>query len=241
VSNRSDRNSASFGIVFDGDDTLWRTEQLYDDARSAAAAIVSESCLDASAWETLERHIDVENVAVLGHSVERFPRSCAEAYQKLCETVGRIPDTSVAERIRQAARSAFLRPAPPIDGANETLSTLRSRGHRLALLTKGDESVQARRIEQSGLRQYFDLVRIVSEKSAAEIKKVVTLLGRQPGSSWMVGNSIRSDILPALEAGLRAIWIEAHVWEYERLHERTLDNRVVIVRQLPDLLKVITI
>jgi putative hydrolase of the HAD superfamily len=227
------------GIVFDGDDTLWSTEQLYDEARSAAAAVVFEAGLNATEWDSLERRIDVENVAAFGHTAERFPTSCVQAYYELCREARRTPDISVAQRVREAARSVFTRRAPLVAGAIETLSAFRARGHRLALLTKGDEAVQEQRIEQSGLRPYFDLVRIVPEKSPDVIKAVVASLGVDARSAWMVGNSVRSDVLPALEAGLRAVWIDAHVWEYERSHDHLVDDRVFTIRQLGDLPEVI--
>lgn len=75
-------------IIFDGDDTLWHTERLYDDARQRARSIVEASGLDGQKWEKLERQIDVTNVERLGHSIERFPASCIEAYELLCRLVG---------------------------------------------------------------------------------------------------------------------------------------------------------
>jgi putative hydrolase of the HAD superfamily len=233
------RTQAPIGIVFDGDDTLWSTEMLYDEARSAAAEVVLKAGLDAGEWESLERRLDVENVSAFGHSVERFPTSCVQAYNELCQRARVTPDISVAQRVREAASTVFTRRAPLVAGAIETLSAFRARGHRLALLTKGDEGVQERRIEQSGLRPYFDLVRIVPDKSADVIKAVVTSLGVDTKSAWMVGNSVRSDVLPALDAGLRAVWIDAHVWEYERSHDHLVDHRVLTIRQLADLPEVI--
>jgi putative hydrolase of the HAD superfamily len=221
--------------VFDGDDTLWSTEQLYDQARCAAAEIVLEAGLDAAAWDTMERRIDVGNVAVLGHTVERFPTSCVQAYYELCRLARRAPHSSVAERVREIARTAFTRPAPLVSAAKETLLALHAQGYRLALLTKGDETVQERRIEQSGLRPYFDLIQIVPEKSASVIKAVVALLGVETRCAWMVGNSVRSDVMPALDAGLRAVWIDAHVWEYERAHDHLVDDRVLRIGRLSDL------
>lgn len=227
------------GIVFDGDDTLWSTEQLYDEARSSAAGVVFKAGLNASKWDSLERRIDVENVAAFGHTIERFPTSCVQAYYELCQEAQRAPDVSVAQQVREAASTVFARRAPLVAGAIETLSTFRARGHRLALLTKGDRSVQEQRIEQSGLRPYFDLVQIVPEKSPDVIKAVVASLGVDARSAWMVGNSVRSDVLPALEAGLRAVWIDAHVWDYERSHDHLVDDRVITIRKLGDLPEVI--
>src|ERR1700722_1035885 len=81
-----------FGVVFDGDDTLWSTEQLYDEARSRARRIVSDAGIDGAAWEERERQIDVRNVAKFGFSTTRFPTSCVQAYEELCRTTGRNVD-----------------------------------------------------------------------------------------------------------------------------------------------------
>lgn len=233
------RRSGPVGVVFDGDDTLWSTEPLYDDARQAAAAVVSGAGLDPVAWEGLERQIDVQNAATLGHSAERFPTSCVQAYRELCDLNHHPFDARVATTIRETAAAVFHRQAPLMPGVRETLSALRGRGYKLALLTKGDEIVQERRIEHSGLRLYFDVVRIVSEKTSEVIKAVVKDLGVDPASAWMVGNSMRSDVLPALAAGIQAVWINAHVWEYERSHDHLVDDRVLALDRLVDLPTVI--
>ena len=189
----------------------------------------------------LERRIDVANVAVLGYSMERFPTSCVLAYEEVCRVEGRTSETSVADRIRYAARSVFVRTPPLVPGARETLTCLRARGVRLALLTKGDPELQARRIEHSGLRDLFHIVRLVLEKSPATIRSVVASLGVNTESAWMVGNSIRSDILPAIAAGIRGVWINAHVWEYERAHDHLVDERVITISRLVDVLDLVAV
>src|SRR5713101_3368395 len=99
----------TLGVIFDGDDTLWSTEQLYDDARSDARGVVANLGLDGAVWEELERRIDVQNVAKFGYSTKRFPTSCVQAYEELCKNVGRAPDAAIAEQIRCVAESVFHR------------------------------------------------------------------------------------------------------------------------------------
>ena len=229
-----------FGVVFDGDDTLWSTEKLYDDARSRAREVVAESGVDAERWEECERRMDVQNVDKLGYSMERFPASCVQAYEELCRSTGRAADADTVNRVREAARSVFERDPPLVSGARETLTFLRTRGARLALLTKGDPELQSRRIERSGLRELFDVIQIVPEKSPAVIRDVVAALGVDVGSAWMVGNSMRSDVLPAIDAGLRAVQIAAHVWEYERAYDHVAADRVITTSRLADIPALIT-
>jgi putative hydrolase of the HAD superfamily len=227
------------GVVFDGDDTLWSTEQLYDYARSRARNIVVEGGLDGDEWEQLERDLDVQNVAALGFSVDRFPSSCVEAYEDLCRRTGVRKDPSISTRVREAASSVFELVPPLVPGARETLISLRRQGIRLALLTKGAPEVQFRRIESSGLKGYFDLIRVVAEKTPDVIREVLESLEVSADSAWMVGNSVRSDIVPAIETGMHAIWVKAHVWEYERVFDHVIDGRVataVDLRQVAELI-----
>lgn len=225
-------------IVFDGDDTLWLTERLYDEARAHARELVEAAGLDGETWEQLERDIDVRNVGRFGHSAERFPTSCMEAYAELSGTEGG-PDPEVLENVGAAARSVFTRRAPLIESARETLTELRDRGYRLALLTKGDPGVQRRRVEESGLAPLFDAVEIVERKTPQAIRELLGRLDAEPERALSVGNSVRSDILPSLEAGLQAVWIDAHVWEYEREHDGLADQDVVEIENLAELLKVV--
>ncbi|HSS50952.1 MAG TPA: HAD hydrolase-like protein, partial [Thermoanaerobaculia bacterium] len=155
--------------------------------------------------------------------------------EEVCRQKGGAPDSLVAEWVRRAASSVFAYAPSVVSGARETLTLLRARGTRLGLLTKGDHQVQHHRIEQSGLSDLFDVIQIVHEKTPATIQDVVTSLGVEPGSAWMVGNSVRSDVLPAIKAGLKAVWINAHVWEYERTHDHLVDDRVITATSLTEL------
>jgi putative hydrolase of the HAD superfamily len=224
----------TLGVIFDGDDTLWSSEQLYDDARSEARRIVSQCGLDGGFWEERERVLDVQNVSRLKYSKQRFPSSCVQAYEEICRGVGRSVDERTVEEIGRTARSVFEKNPPLVAGVRETLCLLRSGGARLALLTKGDHDLQARRIEQSGLREFFHVIRIVPEKTPEIIREVVAALGVNSASAWMVGNSMRSDVVPALEAGLRAVRIPAHVWEHERSHDHLSPDGVITTPHLVD-------
>lgn len=227
-------------IVFDGDDTLWSTEQLYDEARRAARRLVEEAGNDGARWEELERRLDVENVETHGHSAERFPTSCVQAYKAVCREQELRADPAVAAAVAAAGRAVFEREAPLLPHARETLAQLRARGFRLALLTKGDSALQRRRVEQSGLAPLFDIVEVVDRKTPETIRSVLDDLGVDADSVLSVGNSIRSDILPSLAAGVRPVWIDAHVWEYEHHHDVLDDDRVLQVDDLSRLLEVAT-
>lgn len=218
-------------IVFDGDDTLWFVEPLYDDARDEAAAIVAAAGLDAHQWESLQRRLDVRYVPRLGVSSERFPKSCVEAYLRLARRSAHGANPSIGMLIRDAARSVFARVAKPVTGVSETLDLLRSH-FQITLLTKGEEGIQRKRITDAGLTETFDYVSIVPTKGEREFSEVLAAVRADPHSAWSVGNSLASDINPAIRIGMRAIWIDAPVWEYERRESRIADEECVIA---PDL------
>ena len=222
--------------VFDGDDTLWETERLYDDARRAARSVVEESGLFGNLWEQRQRLIDVENVRIFGFSPQRFPISCAQAYEVIGTGAGVKLDDAVGEAVYEAAASVFASPAPLVDGAEEILRSLAS-DWRLILLTKGAMEVQGRRIDDSGLADYFTELRIVDRKNEEVWSKIIEEFAIEPEASWSVGNSFHSDIQPAVSCGLSAIWIPAYVWEHEHeqadvvLPERTA--RLSSLREVP--------
>lgn len=225
-------------IIFDGDDTLWLTERLYDDARQRARQIVERTGLDGSEWERVERRLDVANVERLGHSIERFPTSCVQAYAALCADLGRPVDPVVQMDILHAARQVFEDDAPLVPNAHRVLVSLANHGFRLGLLTKGDPQVQQRRIDRSGLRDLFDDIRVVDSKTGTEIALMVDRLGVPPAQVLSVGNSIRSDVFPSLAAGVQPIWVDAHVWEYEKDHPGLPDG-VLEAHDLSDVLRLV--
>jgi putative hydrolase of the HAD superfamily len=218
-------------VVFDGDDTLWWTEPLYDMARSHARERVAQTGLDGAAWEALERTLDVRNVAQFGFGRERFPTSCVGAYEQLTWSTRRVVDPTVSDEIWAIADSVFAGPAPVVEGAVDVIETLAAIVP-LALLTRGDPEVQELRIEHSGLAQWFKRIDIVREKSSERFASVLRGIQAAPSRSWSVGNSRRSDIDPALSIGMHAIWIDAHVWEYERAAGHETHERLHIAREL---------
>lgn len=202
-------------VILDGDDTLWRTEHLYDDARAAAARVVARAGIDPQAWERQQRAIDVLNAQTMGLSRQRFPLSCMQAYVLCVDSAGLQYSESVAEEVGQAAREVFAKPAATFPESAAVLGALWPT-RRLVLLTQGDVEIQQWRVETSGLAEWFDVIEIVEHKDEEVLAALVARLGATAPDCWMVGNSLRSDIRPAVACGMRAIWVDAHVWEHER-------------------------
>lgn len=202
-------------LIFDADDTLWETQSLYEKSKKDFLARMEKVKFARRESIDLFESIDRRNVERFGFSRRRFPQSMIDTYRALCLAHDRRIDRSVAQRIRRAGERVFQATPRLLKGARETLSKLRARGLRMVLATKGDRAVQVRRIAQSGLRQFFERVYVLPEKGAKEFRQIVRAEKGDPSRSWSIGNSIRSDINPALAAGLNVIWVPRETWIYE--------------------------
>jgi putative hydrolase of the HAD superfamily len=209
-------------IVFDGDDTLWATEALYDEARASSGAIVEDLGLDPHRFDELQRQVDVTNVKRYGFSKVRFPTSSKEAYEALVAEAGLKAVPSVAQAVYRASARVFEVPAPLNPQARATLRQMKEQ-YRVTVRTKGDSWVQRKRLADSGLVPLLDGACIVDEKDSTSFKGMLTDLGTDVSSAWSVGNSYGSDVHPAVEVGMRALWIAAQVWA----HELSLSARVI--------------
>ncbi len=225
-------------VIFDGDDTLWLVEHLYDEARGAAAQIVTHAGLNASEWEALQRRIDVENVVRFGVRAERFPTSCVEAYRQVAVKAEAAVLPDVVGRIWKAAASVYERQATPVQDVDSVLNALRP-DCTLVLLTKGEDWVQRKRLADAGLEGRFDHVAITPAKYTAEFVRLLKRFNTDAQSAWSVGNSLASDINPALAIGMSAVWIDAHVWEHERRETTPVEGRLFVAERLSAVPKVI--
>jgi putative hydrolase of the HAD superfamily len=160
--------------------------------------------------------VDHVRVLLVGYGPLEFARSLAIAYGRLCRRHARPVVPEVTDAVLRIARVVTEHPVALLDGVAEALPRLGGRC-RLLLLTKGDREVQQAKLARSGLARFFEGVHVVAEKDAGVLRQLVADYGLRPEQVWMVGNSPRSDINPALEAGLGAIYIpRPNTWELER-------------------------
>jgi putative hydrolase of the HAD superfamily len=226
-------------VIFDGDDTLWITEPLYDEARLAAGRVVAAAGFNVASWDRVQREVGVRNVAVLGLGPDRFPTSCVQALEQLAGLDHRTVTDQVRRSVWSAAASVFDQPAPLAPHAHIALEQLRPCFH-LALLTKGDHEVQSKRVAESGLGDFFEEIVIVEKKDAFAFGRLAESFDVLPERAWSVGNSLRSDILPALEAGLHGVLVDAHVWEFERFERHHVPEGIPVLDDLGMLSTVLT-
>jgi putative hydrolase of the HAD superfamily len=198
-------------IAFDADDTLWDNEYLYTQAKEKFIRLLSE-CHEPEECARRLDEIEMENVRHYGYGIKSFILSMIEAALELTE--GRVAAEKIAA-ILSFAREMLSAEVRLIDGVGETLASL-SQSYPLMLITKGDPAEQMRKIEDSGLGVYFRWVEVVADKSPAVYRAILERYGIPPQRFLMVGNSLRSDILPVLQIGGRAVLVPyANTWAHE--------------------------
>ncbi|RWD12773.1 MAG: HAD family hydrolase [Mesorhizobium sp.] len=183
-------------IGFDADDTLWQNEQFFRLTEKRFAGLLAEH---GEAEHISARLLEAErrNLAVYGFGIKGFTLSMIETAIEI--SGGRVPGSVVAE-ILAAGREMLSHPIEPLAHARETVEKLAG-SYRLVLITKGDLFDQERKLAQSGLGDLFDAVEIVSDKSATTYARIFSRHGDGPEKSMMVGNSLKSDVVPAIDAG----------------------------------------
>src|SRR5215813_11359405 len=212
-------------IAFDADDTLW---QVLD---------ILAHYHDQEEMERRMSETEIRNLEHYGYGIKGFTLSMIETAIELTE--GRISGVEIG-RIIELTREMFKAPVELLDGVEETLTTLAA-SHELMLITKGDLFEQQAKIARSGLSGHFGKIEIVPVKIRETYQSIVARHEISPHRFLMVGNSIRSDVLPVIEMGGRAVHIPYETtWEHEIVPEEELAGREFIrlahIRELPALI-----
>ncbi len=218
-----------YHLLLDADDTLWENNIYFEQAIHAFITFLNHSRLSR---EEVRAVLD-EMERLMGYGSANFTKSLVETYRRLTEKDLQEEDV---ERVRRFGEQIRSQPLQLLEGVRETLAYLSPR-HDLILLTKGDIEEQKLKVEQSGIEGFFRQVVIVLEKDLATYQRVISEVGVDPHHTWMVGNSPRSDINPALAAGLNAVYIpHPHTWRLE--HEEvasTGEGRLLTLSSFADL------
>jgi putative hydrolase of the HAD superfamily len=219
-------------LIFDADDTLWENNIYFERAFEAFVDFLDHSSLTPSQIRDILNEIELVNARLHGYGAVNFGRNLQQAYRHLAEREIRDSDLvhlmSLAERILE-------QPVEVIEGVEETLDYLSTR-HDLTLFTKGHPEEQRLKIDRSGLGRYFAHAGIVKEKDAEAYRRLVAERGFAPEQTWMIGNSPKSDINPAIEAGLNAVLVpHAHTWVLEHQDLRDGGSRLLTVGKFTDL------
>lgn len=226
-------------IGFDADDTLWHNESLFEDHHNKYCQLLSEYH-DADTVEKVLYETEMQNLELFGYGIKGFTLSCIETAIHL--TNGEIKAEEI-RRIIDHCRHMLSHPVELFDDVESVLDELSSK-FRLILVTKGDLRDQERKIAKSGLAGYFDHTEVVSDKNVESYARVLER-SRVPVEQFvMIGNSLKSDILPVLNLGGHGIHIPYRItWEHERVesppNEHANFYKLESIDQLPDLIEAI--
>lgn len=215
-------------IGFDADDTLWQNEHFYHLTTERFTALLADHA-DADHLGRTLLAAEKRNLATYGFGIKGFTLSMIETAIEATE--GRVP-SAVIHQILEAGREMLGHPVETLPHVRETLERLAG-SYRLVLITKGDLFDQERKVAESGLGEYFDAVEIVSDKNADTYRRVFARYGDGPERAMMVGNSMKSDVVPAIAAGSWGVYVpHALNWELEHAEAPVGAPRF---RELPDL------
>ena len=220
-------------VAFDADDTLWHNEDLFQDVHRDYEELLSPWA-DATTVDHRLHEIQMKNLPRFGYGVKSFTLSMIEA--AVCISEGEV-DASRIAMILGFGKRLLDRPVELIDGVEEVLDSLSH--HRLMVITKGDVHDQLAKVAASGLAERFWQVEVVADKDATVYRELLSRHGIDPSRFVMVGNSLRSDVLPVLELGGSAVHVPYHfTWRHEDDHGGG-DFEVATLgglRELPELL-----
>jgi len=219
-------------IAFDADDTLWHNESYFQEAEKKFCALL-ENYLPQHTVARELLHTEIKNLDLYGYGIKAFMLS-------MIETAIRITDKSIPneaiDKIIEYGQDILNKPVDLLDGVEEVLSHLKGK-YRIVMATKGDLLDQERKLRKSGLESYFHHIEIMSEKKENDFKKLIKHLDIAPEQFGMVGNSLKSDIVPVLNLGGYGFHIPYHVtWAHERVETKITNTKFKELSALYELL-----
>ena len=220
-------------LLIDADDTLWENNIYFERAITSFISFLNHHEFTPTQVREVLNQVERECVVKHGYGLHSFRHALVDTFERLAVD----PLTpALHETIHGFAAAIAEHPIETLREVPETLAYLSGR-HRLILLTKGNLTEQSGKVERSGLKEYFAAVEIVSEKDAELYRGLVNKYELATQQTWMVGNSPKSDINPALEAGLNAVFVPHEMtWVLERCDLAACDDgRLLTVKSFADL------
>ena len=217
-------------IIFDGDDTLWKTQELYNNAKEQFEKLMKAEGFNEDIIKILDE-IDAQRVDILRFSKSRFLESMLITYAILCGRYKKNWNIEIEKKIRDYSQVVLKFPPELYEDTIKTLKIL-SKNFTLILFTNGDEHIQKRKIESLGKEfiSYFSKIFITEKKNEKEYEKIIKDLVIKRENIWVIGNSVKSDINPAIKIGLRAILIPRKTWRYEE--DQLIPNKVLFANSI---------
>ncbi|HEX6423580.1 MAG TPA: HAD family hydrolase [Acidimicrobiales bacterium] len=228
-------------VAFDGDDTLWHSESHFVDAHQRFCEMLAPYVEDPGLIDAQVVATERNNLALYGYGSKAFTLSLIETGITL--TDGRITSREISD-ILELGKRLLDHPIELLDGVAEVIDEVAATGRRLIVVTKGDLFHQEAKVAGSGLADRFAQVEIVSEKDVPTYRRVMAAAGVEPERFFMVGNSVKSDVLPVIELGGHAAHLPyTYTWEFEHVPGANGAehgyHELASIRELPDLIEAI--
>ena len=221
-------------LIFDADDTLWENNIYFERAFDEFCQYLGHSSLTPDEIRAILDEIEIHNNCIHGYGALNFGRNLSQCYLRLAERAVEEHDLA---RVTAMAHQILEQEVDLMPGVAETLPFLAER-HELTMFTKGHPEEQNRKIDLSGLRPLFSHCEVVKEKNRDAYLRLAEVRGFDHQHTWMIGNSPKSDINPALAAGLRAVFVpHERTWTLEREEIQDTAGRLVVVERFSDLLE----
>ena len=221
-------------LLIDADDTLWENNIYFERAIATFISFLDHREYTPPEVRLVLNDVERDSIVKHGYGLHSFAHSLVETFEKLSAE----PVTAeLHERIRSFAHRIADHPVELLAGVPETLDYL-SRRHHLILMTKGNPAEQAGKVERSGLKEFFAAVEIVAEKDEATYRSALAKYALNADETWMVGNSPKSDINPALAAGLHAVFVphnDTWILEHEELAAAPAAQRLLVLGKFGEL------
>jgi putative hydrolase of the HAD superfamily len=219
-------------LIVDADDTLWENNIYFERAFDDFCDFLAHSTLGPAEVRAVLDEIEIVNSKTHGYGTANFARNLTQCYHTLAEREVGADDVA---RIISFTEQILEHPIEIIAGVEETLAYLVER-HDLTLFTKGDPEEQKLKLDRSGLAIYFGHTAIVKEKDTRSYAALIRERALDPAHTWMIGNSPKSDVNPALEAGIQAVFVpHDRTWTLEREELREAPGRLLKVERFADL------
>lgn len=219
-------------IAFDADDTLWVNEPYFQETEQKFCELLSPYL----SHHTLSQELfktEIGNLKLYGYGIKGYILSMIEAALQISNNT--ISNETI-EKIIQYGKELLEKPIELLDGVEETLESLKGK-YRLVVATKGDLLDQQRKLHNSGLGHYFHHIEVMSDKQEVDYEKLVKRLDIQPGEFMMIGNSLKSDVLPVLGIGGHAVHIPFHTtWAHEKIDYKVEHKNFRDLEKISDVL-----
>ncbi len=206
-------------IAFDADDTLWVNEPYFQETEHKFCALLEDYLPHHSVSQEMFK-TEMQNLALYGYGVKSFMLSMIETALRVSNNTVRL---ATIEKAIQYGKDLLEKPIELLDGIEEVLQTLKGK-YRLVVATKGDLLDQERKLKKSGLEHYFHHIEIMSDKQEKDYIKLIKHLDIKPEEFLMIGNSLKSDVIPVLAVGGHAVHVPYHTtWAHERV-DQTIEH-----------------